>query len=88
MLVKHFETATAMREALFLRKDTMRRMEELGMSNASMKSVSGHSTDQEVARYTRAADQQRMADAAIGSLSRWEMSNLPPRLGTDASETG
>lgn len=71
-----------------LRKATMRRMAELGMSNQSMKSVSGHSTDQEVARYTRAADQQRMADAAIGSLSRWEMSNLSEGLDTDASETG
>lgn len=29
-----------------LRKATMRRMSELGMSNQSMKSVSGHSTDQ------------------------------------------
>lgn len=71
-----------------LRKATMRRMSELGMSNQSMKSVSGHSTDQEVARYTRAADQQRMADAAIGSLSRWEMSNLSERLDTGTSVTG
>lgn len=71
-----------------LRKATVRRMSELGMSKPSMKSVSVHRTDQEVARYTRAGDQQHMADAAIGSLSRWGMSNLPPRLGTDASETG
>jgi integrase len=56
-----------------LRKATMRRMAELGMSNQTMKSVSGHATDQEVSRYTRAADQQRMADSAIGMLAKWEI---------------
>lgn len=71
-----------------LRKATMRRMAELGMSNQVMKSVSGHRTDQEVARYTRAVDQQRMADKAIGDLASWEMSNLASRLDTDASENG
>ncbi len=71
-----------------LRKATMRRMAELGMSNQSMKSVSGHKTDQEVSRYTRAVDQQRMADQAIGMLARWEMSNLPARLDTNDAESG
>ena len=71
-----------------LRKATMRRMAELGMSNQSMKSVSGHKTDQEVSRYTRAVDQQRMADTAIGMLARWEMSNLAVRLDTEEVENG
>lgn len=60
-----------------LRKAIMRRMAELGMSNQTMKSVSFHSRDEEVALYTRAANQQRMADSAIDNLARWEVSNQP-----------
>ena len=55
-----------------LRKATMRRMAELDMGNQTMKAVSGHSKDNEVAHYTAAANQQRMADAAILALARWE----------------
>lgn len=68
-----------------LRKATMRRMAELEMPNKSMKSVSGHSKDDEVARYTEAADQERLAEQAIGRLAAWEMSNLEPRLDTKTS---
>lgn len=67
-----------------LRKATMRRMAELEMPNKSMKSVSGHSMDDEVARYTEAANQERLADSAIRQLVEWEMSNLEPRLDTKA----
>lgn len=59
-----------------LRKATMRRMAELEMPNKSMKAVSGHSKDDEVARYTEAADQERLAERAITRLAEWEMSNL------------
>ncbi|EPR17576.1 hypothetical protein M527_16085 [Sphingobium indicum IP26] len=55
-----------------LRKATMRRMAELEMPNKTMKSVSGHSKDDEVARYTQAADQARLADDAIRRLAAWE----------------
>ena len=55
-----------------LRKATMRRMAELEMPNKTMKSVSGHSKDDEVARYTQAADQARLADHAIRRLAAWE----------------
>lgn len=65
-----------------LRKATMRRMAELEMPNKSMKSVSGHSKDEEVARYTEAADQERLAEQAIGRLAAWEMSNLVSGLDT------
>lgn len=58
-----------------LRKATMRRMAELGLSNQSMKAVSGHEKDTEVARYTAAANQVRLADDAMIRLARWE-SNL------------
>jgi integrase len=68
-----------------LRKATMRRMAELEMPNKSMKSVSGHSKDDEVARYTEAADQERLAEQAIGRLAAWEMSNLDARLDTKSS---
>jgi integrase len=67
-----------------LRKATMRRMAELEMPNKTMKSVSGHSKDDEVARYTEAADQERLADGAIKRLVEWEKSNLVS--GLDAQE--
>ncbi|CAN5147818.1 hypothetical protein BH10PSE12_BH10PSE12_17030 [soil metagenome] len=60
----------------------MRRMAELGMSSQTLKPVSGHSRDEEVALYTRAANQKKMAEAAMAMLSSWEMSNLDPRLDT------
>jgi integrase len=63
-----------------LRKAIMRRMAELDMGNQTLKSVSGHSRDEQVAHYTRGADQKRMADHAIGSLSAWEVSNLSKKL--------
>lgn len=69
-----------------LRKATMRRMAELEMPNKTMKSVSGHSKDDEVARYTAAANQERLADSAIKQLSDWEMSNPDPRLDTDPAQ--
>lgn len=55
-----------------LRKAMMRRLAELHMGNQSLKSVSGHSQDAEVATYTREVDQARMADHAIALLSEWE----------------
>jgi len=55
-----------------LRKATMRRMAELDMGNQTMKAMSGHSKDDEVARYTRDASQKRMADTAVAALARWE----------------
>lgn len=67
-----------------LRKATMRRMAELDFSNQTMKSVSGHIEDDEVALYTASASQKAMAADAIRRLSAWETSNLGPRL--DASD--
>jgi integrase len=59
-----------------LRKATLRRMAELEMPNKTMKSMSGHSKDEEINRYTEAANQQRLARAAVERLSDWELS--PP----------
>ena len=68
-----------------LRKATMRRMAELDMGNQTMKAMSGHSKDDEVARYTRDANQMRMADTAVAALSKWEVSNLSPELDTKSA---
>lgn len=69
-----------------LRKATLRRMAELEETNASMKSVSGHSKDDEVSRYIESANQKKLADAAIKRLVEWEMSNPTPWLDTDPSQ--
>lgn len=55
-----------------LRKAMMRRLAEFGVSQQGIKAVSLHSGDAEVAVYTRAADQQRMAETAIRALAAWE----------------
>lgn len=55
-----------------LRKALSRRLAEIGTGNQGIKSVTGHRTDAEVARYTRDADQERMAAEAIAKLSTWE----------------
>jgi len=52
-----------------LRKAASRRMAELGLSNQLIKSITGHSSDSEVSRYTREADQERMAEMAAHLLA-------------------
>ena len=44
-----------------------------------------HSKDDEVARYTEAADQERLAERAITRLAEWEMSNLDRGLDTKSA---
>jgi hypothetical protein len=43
------------------------------LANQTMKAISFHSGDDEVALYTRDANQKRLADDAITALSDWEM---------------
>lgn len=52
-----------------LRKSCSRRMAEIGLSNQLIKSITGHSGDSEVARYTRDAEQRTMAREAIRRLA-------------------
>lgn len=59
-----------------LRKAAARRFAEAGCSNQQIKSWTGHTTDSEVSRYTAAADQQALSDAAAELL----MANLRKRL--------
>lgn len=56
-----------------LRKAMMRRMAERGLANRTLKSVSGHSGDDEVSLYTEAANQTDLADEAIALVAEWEM---------------
>lgn len=60
-----------------LRKAASRRMAELGLSNQLIKSITGHSTDSEVARYTRNADQARRADKAMDRMANPDLANQP-----------
>jgi integrase len=53
-----------------LRKAAMRRLAEGGKTEKQIAAVSGHKTLREVERYTAAADQRRLAQAAIGFPNR------------------
>lgn len=48
-----------------LRKAAARRLAEAGCTNAEIKAITGHTTDQEVARYTAAVDRKRLARQAM-----------------------
>ncbi|MDQ1232126.1 tyrosine-type recombinase/integrase [Sphingomonas sp. SORGH_AS_0879] len=61
-----------------LRKAAARRFAEAGCSNQQIKAWTGHTTDSEVARYTAAANQQVLSDAAGEQL----LANLRERLAT------
>jgi integrase len=61
-----------------LRKAASRRAAEAGLSNQSIKSVTGHSNDSEVALYTAAANQLRMADDTIDALDN--LANQPKKV--------
>ena len=51
-----------------LRKAALRRLAEHGSTSKQIQAVSGHRSLSEIERYTRQADQQRLAKAAIGLL--------------------
>lgn len=58
-----------------LRKAAARRMAEIGMSNQMIKSITGHTTDSEVSRYTRDAEQVQMADKVMAAIIEDGLSN-------------
>ena len=58
-----------------LRKAACRRLAEAGCSANVIASISGHKTLTEVARYTKAADQERMARDGMAAISRTETGN-------------
>lgn len=68
-----------------LRKAASRRMAEMGLSNQLIKSITGHSSDAEVARYTREAEQERMADEAGRIMANRAESGLANHGESDAN---
>lgn len=64
-----------------LRKAASRRMAELGLSNQQIKAITGHSSDAEVARYTKSASQVALARSAMSVLA-----NSPLTVSHIASE--
>ncbi|MFG1404087.1 tyrosine-type recombinase/integrase [Xanthobacter sediminis] len=50
-----------------LRKAAARRLAEAGCSNQQIKAITGHKTDQEVSRYTAAANQVLLAEQAMAA---------------------
>jgi enterobacteria phage integrase len=53
-----------------LRKAAARRLAEAGCSANEIAAVTGHATLEEVSRYTKAADQKRLAQSAMGRLRK------------------
>ncbi|AYO80145.1 tyrosine-type recombinase/integrase [Sphingobium yanoikuyae] len=65
-----------------LRKAMMRRGAEIGLTQQQLKSVSGHSRDEEVRVYTEAANQGVMNASAVAEISDWESRALVTSLVT------
>jgi integrase len=59
-----------------LRKSASRRMAEMGLSNQLIKSITGHTSDSEVSRYTRDAEQVTMADKAAAIMANRDLYGL------------
>lgn len=69
-----------------LRKAAARRMAESGLSNQLIKSITGHRTDAEVSRYTREAEQARMAKLAMAQMAKANLANPDLANPAQASE--
>jgi integrase len=74
-----------------LRKAAARRLAEAGCSANEIAAITGHVTLEEVARYTKAAEQKKLARAAIGRLPGGEgrgleLPNLEGRFGKDGEK--
>jgi len=70
-----------------LRKLVATRLANIGCSEDEIKAITGHKSSSEVARYTKARDQKRLAERAAGKLKQaravgtegeQELSNIPP----------
>lgn len=61
-----------------LRKAAARRLAEAGVSTKHIMSVTGHTTLKEIERYTRDADQVRMADDAFEAMARQKQEQKLP----------
>lgn len=63
-----------------LRKAACRRLAEAGCSANVIAAISGHRTLTEVSRYTKAADQERLARAGVPAISGTEAGNGAGRV--------
>jgi integrase len=63
-----------------LRKAAARRLAEAGCTEKEIAAVTGHTTLKEVARYTRAADQKRLAAGAVAKLAEQKADEKFPTL--------
>jgi integrase len=66
-----------------LRKATARRLAEAGCTEHEIASITGHASLREIVRYTKAADQRRLARSAIDTVSakaEQKLSNLDQGL--------
>jgi integrase len=70
-----------------LRKAVSRRLAELGMSPHQIGAITGHSTLKEIERYTRAASQKLMAEAAMRGLGNKTMLLIEAEK-TESDHTG
>jgi integrase len=59
-----------------LRKAAARRMAEIGLSNQLIKSITGHTTEAEVSRYTKNADQASRAEMAMTEMEKFGSPDL------------
>jgi integrase len=71
-----------------LRKAAARRLAEAGCTEKEIAAVTGHTTLKEVARYTRAADQRRLAAGAVAKLTEQKLdaNSQPSKAGLGKSE--
>ncbi len=70
-----------------LRKAASRRMAETGLTNQEIKSITGHVTDSEVARYTREAEQVTIARRAMSKMARANHSKVDLSNPTQGAES-
>ena len=72
-----------------LRKAAARRLAESGCTTNEIAAITGHATLQEVSRYTKAAEQKRLARTAISRLQAGRTNPaLEPPAGEPFSQTG
>jgi integrase len=74
-----------------LRKAAARRLAEAGCTEHEIASITGHASLREIVRYTKAADQKKLAQAAMGKVSanqEQKLSNLADGLTIRAKSGG
>lgn len=64
-----------------------RRLAELGLSHQVIKSITGHETDKEIERYSKSAEQTRLADQAMSALTQSTLANRKISLAKSSSKS-